>query len=37
MIDTEIRPMSHRETVLDYQNYVNKRKAIINYYSSTIA
>jgi hypothetical protein len=29
MINEEIRPMSHRETINDYQNYVNKRKAII--------
>ena len=24
-IDTSIRAMSHRETINDYQNYVNKR------------
>ena len=29
MIDTEIRSMSHRETVQDYANYVNKRKSQI--------
>ena len=28
-IDTSIRAMSHRETINDYTNYVNKRKAII--------
>ena len=29
MINEEIRPLSHRETVQDYQNYVNKRKSQI--------
>ena len=29
MINEEIRPMSHRETIQDYNNYVNKRKSII--------
>ena len=29
MIDETMRPMSHRETINDYNNYVNKRKSII--------
>jgi len=29
MIDETMRPMSHRETIQDYNNYVNKRKSQI--------
>ena len=29
MIDETMRPLSHRESVQDYQNYVNKRKSQI--------
>jgi len=29
MIDETMRPMSHRESIQDYNNYVNKRKSII--------
>ena len=29
MIDETMRPMSHRESIQDYNNYINKRKSII--------
>ena len=29
MIDETMRPLSHRESVRDYQNYVNRRKSQI--------
>ena len=29
MIDETMRPMSHRETINDYNNYINKRKSVI--------